>query len=61
MPSFLPDREDRALVLVFSYLNTAELYHVSRVCRRWWRVSRHPLLWRRVSISEVLLAPQVEH
>lgn len=52
------EREDRALVLVFSHLDTAELCRVSRVCRRWRRVSRHPLLWRRVSISEVLLPPQ---
>ena len=47
------------LLLVFCYLNTAELCAASRVSRRWYTVSRYPLLWRTITISETVIPPQV--
>ena len=59
-PSSLPpDTECRVLFLVFSYLTTVELCGVSRVSRKWYMVSSHPLLWTTVNISETVLPNQV--
>ena len=53
------DSESRVLLLVFCYLNTAELCTASRVSRRWYTVSRYPLLWRTVTITETAIPPEV--
>ena len=53
------DGECRSLLCVFSYLTTAELCRVARVCRKWYTMSKHPDLWLSVSISETVLTSQV--
>ena len=53
------ERENHALYLIFSYLSARELCQVAPVCRKWYSVSRHPQLWRKVVISETLLNPKV--
>lgn len=53
------DPESRALVLVFSFLPAGELFRAALVCRKWYRASRHPRLWKEVVMSDVMLEPQV--
>jgi len=48
-----------ALLCVFSYLSTKDLCRASRVCRGWLSVARHPKLWKKVMLSEVMLHPTV--
>lgn len=50
---------NEALLYVFSYLSVRELCCVSRVSREWQSVARHPSLWRRLVLSEIMLHPQV--
>lgn len=51
------DDESRVLMLVFCQLPTIDLCRASLVCRKWRQVAVHPLLWRRVSIENVVLFP----
>ena len=55
----LGDVECQCLLAVFSHLTTAELCRVARVSRKWYTVSKHPNLWRRVSIGETVITSQV--
>ena len=32
---------------------------VARVCRKWYTMSKHPNLWRKVYISEAVITSQV--
>ncbi|KAK3766025.1 hypothetical protein RRG08_002266 [Elysia crispata] len=41
-----------ALFHIFSYLDTNELLSVSLVCKQWCKVSRHPALWKVVSLHD---------
>lgn len=47
------------LLLAFSHLSLQELCPVALVCRKWYRASRHPRLWRQVVMSEIVVEPQV--
>lgn len=51
--------ESRVLRLVFSYLLMEELCPVALVCRKWYRVTRHPCFWREVVMSETVVRPEV--
>lgn len=51
--------ENRVLLMVFSYLSVEELCPVALVCCKWYRVTRHPLLWKEVVLSETVVQPQV--
>lgn len=53
------DPENRVLVQVFSYLTVQELQQAAMVCWKWYRVSRHPRLWREVVMSDIMLEPEV--
>ena len=53
------DPESRALLLVFNYLSVPELHHAALVCRKWYRLSRHPQLWKEVIMSDIMVAPEV--
>lgn len=53
------DPDSRVLLLVFSYLSVEELCPVALVCSKWYRVTRHPHLWREVVMSETVMQPQV--
>ena len=54
------DPESRALCLVFSYLSLEELMcPVALVCRKWYRVTRHPCFWKEVVMSETVVQPEV--
>ena len=46
------DDTSLVLLLVFRYLDVQDLVRVSGVCRQWRDVSRHPSLWRHVSLDE---------
>ena len=46
------DDTSSVLLLVFWYLDVQDLIRVSGVCRQWRDVSRHPSLWRHVSLDE---------
>lgn len=52
------DGHSQALLLVFMWLNTAELCIASQVCREWRAVSHHPHLWRTLSLRETVLSSQ---
>ena len=56
---FPEDRECKILLSIFGYLTTAEVCKVGRVCRKWYTMSKHPLLWRSVCISEAVITSQV--
>lgn len=51
--------EDGGLLLVFSYLSVVQLCPVALVCRKWYRVTRHPRLWKEVVLSEIMVQPEV--
>lgn len=53
------DRECRILLAIFGHLTTAEVCKVGRVCRKWYTLSKHPNLWRRIDISEAVITSQV--
>lgn len=53
------DGECKILLSIFGYLTTAEVCRVARVCRKWYTMSKHPNLWRRVRISEAVITAQV--
>ncbi|XP_064404496.1 F-box only protein 41-like [Halichondria panicea] len=53
------DRMSQALLLVCHHLSTQELCAVSRVCKRWHTIIKHPQLWKHVTFAETVLYPQV--
>lgn len=53
------DAEKRVLYLVFSHLSVQERCPVSLVCREWYHVSRHHLLWKEVMMEETVVRPEV--
>lgn len=53
------DSWTHALLSVFSYLSRQELCRASLVCRKWYRMSRHPQLWKEVIMSETIVEPEV--
>lgn len=53
------DSWTHALLYVFSYLSRQELCRASLVCRKWYRMSRHPQLWKEVIMSETMVEPEV--
>ncbi len=53
------DPENHVLLLVFAHLSARELCQAARVCRKWYTISRHPLLWRELVMTETVVKPQV--
>lgn len=51
--------ENHALFLIFSYLSAQALNQAALVCHKWYRVSRHPCLWKEVVMSEAMVEPEV--
>lgn len=51
--------EKRVLYLVFSHLSVQQRCPVALVCREWYHVSRHHLLWKQVMMEETVVRPEV--
>lgn len=46
------DLPEELLLMLFSYLTPQELYCIIRpVCKRWWRMSKIPSLWRNIKVK----------
>ena len=48
-----------ALLLVFKYFTITELLQLQRVCKLWYKVSKHPLLWQRLILTNIIVSHQV--
>ena len=55
------DPENHILLLVFSHLTPQELSQAALVCRKWYTMSRHPLLWKELVMAERVVEPQVKN
>ena len=54
------DTESHVLLLIFTHLSMRELSQASLVCRKWYIMSRNPLLWKKLIMVEAVVEPQVD-
>ena len=48
-----------ALFHIFSYLDTNELLKVALVSKQWCKISRHPALWKNISLHNRSISSEV--
>ncbi|XP_035826595.1 uncharacterized protein LOC101851315 [Aplysia californica] len=47
-----------ALFRIFAYLDTKTLLVMAEVCKEWCKVSRHPALWKKITLSDGEMSSQ---